>query len=109
MRIASPILVGMLFYHEGAPLFYRTATGKALPSAYLRAAWAAACARAGLDGRIRHDFRRTAARDLLRAGVSVPTVMRALGWRSEAMVRRYAIVSDGDLREAGAKRARLPR
>jgi integrase len=81
----------------------------ALASGYLREAWLAACAAAGVSGRIRHDFRRTAARDMLRAGVSVPTVMRAIGWRSEAMLRRYAIVSDGDLQEAGAKRARLPR
>jgi integrase len=101
-------IIPWIFHHDGEPLFYRAQHGL-LPSAYLRASWAAACRQAGLDGRIRHDFRRTAARDMLRAGVSVPTVMRALGWRSEAMVRRYAIVSDGDLREAGAKRARLPR
>jgi integrase len=100
-----------VFHHDGEPLFYRAKkrSSALLPSGYLRAAWLAACVSAGVSGRIRHDFRRTAARDMLRAGVSVPTVMRAIGWRSEAMLRRYAIVSDGDLQEAGAKRARLPR
>ncbi len=104
-------LVGVpwVFHHEGAPLFYRATKGGLLPSAYLRAAWLAACKTAGLPGAIRHDFRRTAARDLLRAGVSVPVVMRAMGWRSEAMLRRYAIVAEQDLQEAGAKRARLRR
>jgi integrase len=100
-------VVPWVFHRDGDPLFYRTKAGKVLPSAYLRAAWAAACTRAGLDGRIRHDFRRTAARDLLRAGVPQPTVMRAMGWTSEAMLRRYAVVEEQDLVEAGRKRARL--
>jgi len=90
-------LIPWIFHHTGAPLFYRAKNGTLLPSAYLRESWLAACTAAGIDGRLRHDFRRTAARDMLRAGVSVPTVMRAIGWRSEAMLRRYAIVSDGDL------------
>lgn len=104
-------LVGVpwIFHHEGAPLFYRAKKGGLLPSAYLRASWLAACKAAGLPGAIRHDFRRTAARDLLRSGVSVPVVMRAMGWRNEAMLRRYAIVAEQDLQEAGAKRARLRR
>jgi len=96
-----------VFHHGGEPLFYRTEAGGLLPSAYLRDAWSAACTKAGLEGRIRHDFRRTAARDLLRSGVPVPTVMRAMGWESEAMLRRYAVVDEGALIEAGRKRAKL--
>lgn len=105
-RRSTARLVPWVFHHDGAPLFYRTFSGL-LPSAYLRESWAAACAAAGLDGRIRHDFRRTAARDMLRAGNSVPLVMRAMGWESEAMLRRYAIVHESDLIEAGRKRAKL--
>jgi integrase len=98
-------VIPWVFHHEGEPLFYRTERGL-LPSAYLREAWAAACAATGLEGRLRHDFRRTAARNLLRAGVPVPTVMAAVGWESEAMLRRYVIVDETMLLEAGAKLAR---
>ena len=98
-------VIPWIFHHEGEPLFYRTKRGL-LPSAYLREAWAAACAATGLEGRLRHDFRRTAARNLLRAGVPVPTVMAAVGWETEAMLRRYVIVDETMLLEAGAKLAR---
>lgn len=100
-------VVPWLFHHAGEALFYRTKRGTVLPSAYLRDAWAAACAAAGLGERLRHDFRRTAARDLLRSGVAVPTVMRAMGWATSAMLRRYAVVDEADLLEAGRKRAKL--
>jgi len=33
--------------------------------------------------------------------------MKAMGWASEALLRRYAIVSESDLIEAGKKRAKL--
>jgi hypothetical protein len=33
--------------------------------------------------------------------------MRAMGWASEAMLRRYAVVAESDLIEAGRKRAKL--
>lgn len=100
-------VVPWVFHHEGEPLFYCTAKGAALPSAYVREEWARASAAAGLDGRIRHDFRRTAARDLLRAGNSIPTVMRLMGWASVAMVMRYAVGDEADLIAAGKKRAKL--
>jgi integrase len=78
------------------------------------AAWWAACERAsvvkrdGLDivvrprlvGRTPHDFRRTAARNLIRAGVPQHVVMQLCGWRTDAMFRRYAIVDMRDLRTA---------
>jgi integrase len=101
----SGSVVPWVFHHDGAPLFYRSERGL-LPSTYLRDAWLAACAKAGLDS-IRHDFRRTAARNLIRAGVPAPTVMAAVGWSSFAMLKRYAIVDEGSLREAGAKLAKL--
>ncbi len=99
-------VIPWLFHHEGAPLFYRGKRGL-VPSAYLREAWLAACAAAGIPGRLRHDFRRSAVRNLLRAGVPLPTVMSAVGWETEAMLRRYAVVDEEMLREAGAKLARL--
>jgi integrase len=87
--------------------------------------WATACLKAGLatavkeirEGtrgkrlvtvkitphRILHDFRRTAVRNLERAGVSRSVAMRMTGHKTESVYRRYAIVTESDLREAGAK------
>jgi integrase len=66
----------------------------------IRSAWKAACKDAGVPGRIPHDFRRTAVRNLERAGVARSVAMKITGHRTEAVYRRYAIVSDADLREA---------
>src|SRR5262249_29614393 len=63
--------------------------------------------KAGVPGRIMHDFRRTAVRNLERAGVPRSVAMKMVGHRTEAIYRRYAIVSDADLREAAAKLAQL--
>jgi integrase len=66
----------------------------------IRTAWKVACKAAGVAGRIPHDFRRTAVRNLERAGVSRSVAMKITGHRTEAVYRRYAIVNDADLREA---------
>lgn len=69
----------------------------------IRQAWRTACKRAGLIGRIPHDFRRTAVRRLERAGVARSVAMKLVGHRSEAIYRRYAITNETDLREGLAK------
>jgi len=68
-----------------------------------RKAWAAACKKAGVPGRLRHDFRRTAVRNMERRGVPRSVATRLTGHRTESVYRRYAIVSDADLREAARK------
>jgi len=65
------------------------------------------CESAGLSGRIPHDFRRTAVRNLERAGLSRSVAMRMTGHKSEAVYRQYAIVSEQDLHEAALKLARV--
>jgi integrase len=62
-----------------------------------RGAWAAACTAAGCPTMIPHDLRRTAVRNLERAGVSRSVAMQLTGHKTEAVYRRYAIVSEGDL------------
>jgi integrase len=70
-----------------------------------RRAWKTATRRAGVPGRIRHDFRRTAVRNLTRRGVVERVAMKMTGHRTRSVFERYNIVSDGDLREAARKMA----
>ncbi len=62
--------------------------------------WRKACAEAGVPGRIPHDFRRTAVRNLERADVARSVAMKITGHKTESVYRRYTIVSDADLQEA---------
>jgi integrase len=70
-------------------------------------AWARACRVAGCPGMLRHDLRRTAARNMVAAGVPERVVMKVMGHKTRAMLDRYHIVSDTDLRDV-AKRLTSP-
>jgi len=82
-----------VFHRDGQPIAYQT----------LRVRWKKACQRVGTS-RIIHDLRRTAARDMRRAGVSEGEVMALCGWRTRAMFDRYNIIDEADLAAAVAKR-----
>lgn len=60
---------------------------------------------AGVAGRIFHDFRRTAARNMVRAGVPQSVAKRVTGHRSDSMFSRYDITSVEDKLDA-LRRAR---
>jgi integrase len=92
------------------------ATGQIIPFVFhrngnriksFRRAWLLACKQAGVPGRIPHDFRRTAVRNLERAGIARSVAMKMVGHKTESIYRRYAIVSEGDLREAAKKLASI--
>jgi integrase len=68
-------------------------------------AWRAGCRKAGAPGRLLHDLRRTAVRNLERAGVSRSVAMEMTGHKTESVYRRYAIVEEADLVQAGLKLA----
>lgn len=69
----------------------------------VRPAWQTACRLAGCPGRIPHDLRRTAVRNVVRAGVSEHVAMKLSGHKTASVFRRSDVVSDADLGEAARK------
>jgi integrase len=69
------------------------------PIGSFRTAWRTAVKKACLPWLTPHDMRRSAARNLVRAGVPEKVVMDLCGWKSRSMLDRYHIVSGADLRD----------
>jgi integrase len=94
-RLTGRIIPWVFVYPDGTPI------------RDYRHAWAKACDAAGMSGRLVHDLRRTAVRNLERAGVPRSAALKVTGHKTETVYRRYAIVDEGMMREAADKLAAL--
>ena len=88
-------IIPWLFHREGKPI------------RDFRKAWNQACQRAGLNGKLPDDLRRTAVRNLERAGVSRPAAMALVGHRSDSIYRGIPAIGHSVLKESAAKLAAL--
>jgi integrase len=110
----TPELRGTLETQKATTDALQRKTGRIIPWVFhrrgkpikcFRWSWELACDAAGCPGRIPHDLRRTAVRNLERAGVSRSAAMRMVGHKTESIYRRYAVTSESDIREAAEKLA----
>jgi len=72
----------------------------------VKTAWKKARKRAGIPGLLIHDLRRTAVRNMIRAGISEKRAMEISGHKTNSMFKRYDITDERDIQADGERLAR---
>jgi integrase len=81
----------LIFHRDGQPI------------GSFRKAWMNACRKAGVPDLLFHDLRRSAIRNMIRAGIERTIAREISGHRTEAVFSRYNITDEEDLKDAALK------
>ena len=89
--------------HPSSPLVFHDGNGMGIKPKHFYSRWTAACEAAKVGALIPHDLRRSAVREMERRQIPRQVSMKLIGHRTESIYRRYAIVSETDIRDAGSR------
>lgn len=84
-------------------LVFHEQDGSAIKNKRFYQSWHAACTAAKVASLIPHDLRRSAVREMERRQIPRQVSMKLVGHKTESIYRRYAIVSEADIIDAGTR------